>query len=46
MFDVLSDFLREKPETNQLLTADGRAFASYLTDNFEKLNMANKQLQG
>lgn len=46
LFDVLSDFLSDKPEMKHLLTVDGKAFMSYLADIFEKLNMLNKQLQG
>ncbi len=46
LFDIISDFLNGKPEMNLLLTVDGKAFVSYLTDIFEKLNMLNKQLQG
>ncbi|XP_036357568.1 MAM and LDL-receptor class A domain-containing protein 2-like [Octopus sinensis] len=46
LFEVLSDFLSDKPEMKHLLTIDGKAFVSYLTDSFEKLNMLNKQLQG
>lgn len=46
LFDVLSEFSRDKPEMKQLLTIDDKAFVSYLADIFEKLNMLNKQLQG
>ncbi|XP_026475540.1 protein ZBED8-like [Ctenocephalides felis] len=46
LFDVLSEFLNDKPEMKILLTIDGKAFVSYLTDIFEKLNILNKQLQG
>ncbi|XP_029641238.1 uncharacterized protein LOC115216179 [Octopus sinensis] len=46
LFDVLSDFLSDKLEMKHLLTVDGKAFVSYLTDIFGKLNMLNKQLQG
>ncbi|XP_014774615.2 SCAN domain-containing protein 3-like [Octopus bimaculoides] len=45
LFDV-SDFLSDKPEMKHLLTVDGKAFVSYLTDICEKLNMLNEQLQG
>ncbi|XP_029635067.1 SCAN domain-containing protein 3-like [Octopus sinensis] len=45
LFDVISDFLSDKPEMKHLLTVDGKAFVSYLTDIFEKLNMLNKKLQ-
>ena len=40
LFDELSDFLSDKPKT-----IDGKAFLSYLTDIFEKLNVLSKQLQ-
>lgn len=43
--DILAQFLNEKSKTKLLKTVDGQAFASYLTDVFEKLNMLNKQLQ-
>ncbi|GFX20645.1 protein FAM200A [Trichonephila clavipes] len=46
LFDILSDFLNDKPEMKHLLTIDGKAFVSYLTDIFEKLNILSKQLQG
>ncbi|XP_058019693.1 protein FAM200C-like isoform X3 [Ahaetulla prasina] len=46
LFDVLSDFLSDKPEMKHLLTTDGKAFVSYLADIFEKLDTLNKQLQG
>lgn len=46
LFDVLSEFLNDKPEMTLLKSVDGQAFVSYLTDIFEKLNMLNKQLQG
>lgn len=46
LFDVLGEFLRDKPEMKNLLTTDGKAFVSYLADIFEKLNVLNKQLQG
>ncbi|XP_026475534.1 protein ZBED8-like [Ctenocephalides felis] len=46
LFDVLSEFLNDKPEMKILLTIDGKAFVGYLTDIFEKLNILNKQLQG
>ena len=45
LFDELSDFLSDKPKIKHLLTIDGKAFLSYLTDIFEKLNVLNKQLQ-
>lgn len=46
LFDTLSDFLSDKPEMKYLLTIDGKVFASYLADIFEKLNILNKQRQG
>ena len=46
LFDWLSDFLSANPEMKHQLTIDGKAFLSYLTDIFEKLNVLNKQLQG
>ena len=46
LYNVLSDFLSDKPEMKHLQTVDGKAFVSYLTDIFEKLNLLNKQLQG
>lgn len=46
LYNVLSDVLSDKPEMNHLQTVDGKAFVSYLTDIFEKLNLLNKQLQG
>ena len=46
LFDTLSDILRDKPEMKYLLTIDGKAFVSYLTDIFKKFNKLNKQLQG
>ena len=46
LYDVLSDFLGDKSEMKRLLTVDCKAFVSYLTYIFEKLNMLNKQLQG
>ena len=46
LFNILSDFLNDKPEMKLLLTVDGKAFISYLAYIFEKLNMLNKQLQG
>lgn len=46
LFDILKEFLNDKPEMEQLQTVDGQAFISYLTDIFEKLNILNKQLQG
>lgn len=39
-------FLSDNPEMKHLLTIGDKAFVSYLTDIFEKLNMLNKQLQG
>jgi hypothetical protein len=45
-FDILTEFLNDKPEIKLLQTANGQAFVSYLTDIFKKLNMLNKQLQG
>ena len=35
-FDVLSDFLNDKPEMKHLLTADGKAVVSYLANIVEK----------
>jgi hypothetical protein len=46
LFDILSDFLSSRPDMKFLMTVDGRAFVSYLTDIFEKLNILNRQLQG
>ena len=46
LFYVLGDLLSDKAEMKHLLTVDGKAFVSYLTYIFEKLNMLNKQLQG
>jgi hypothetical protein len=46
LFDILSEFLNDKPEMKLLQKVDGQAFLSYLTDIFEKLNMLNKQLEG
>jgi hypothetical protein len=46
LFDILSEFLNDKPELELLQTVDGQAFVGYLTEIFEKLNMLNKQLQG
>ena len=46
LFDELSDLLSDKSEMKHLLTIDEKAFLSYLTDIFEKLNVLNKQLQG
>ena len=45
MFDTLSDFLSDKTEMQYLLTIDSKAYFSYLTDIFEKLNIFNKELQ-
>ena len=45
LFDVLSDFFSDKPELKHLLSADDKAFVSYLTYIFEKLNISIKQLQ-
>ena len=39
LFDVLSDFLSDKPEMKYLVSVDGKAFVSYLSDIFEKLNI-------
>jgi hypothetical protein len=46
LFDILSEFLNDKPEMKLLQTVDGEAFVSYLTDIFEEPSMLNKQLQG
>ena len=40
------EILSDKLEMKHLLTVDGKTFVNYLTDNFEKQNMSNKQLQG
>ncbi|XP_042909285.1 protein FAM200A-like [Parasteatoda tepidariorum] len=45
LFDILSDFLSDKPKMKYLLTVDDKAFVSYSADIFEKLNILNKQLQ-
>ena len=45
-FDILSEFLDDKPYMTLLLTVDGKAFVSYLSDIFEKLDVLNKKLQG
>ena len=45
-FDILSEFLDEKPCMILLLTVHGKALVSYLVDTFEKLNVLNKELQG
>ena len=44
LFDILSDFLNDKPEMKLLITVDGKAFVSYFADIFEILNMLNKLL--
>ena len=36
----------DKPEMKHLRTPHGKAFVNYLTDNFEKLNLLKKPLQG
>ncbi|XP_065671988.1 protein FAM200C-like [Hydra vulgaris] len=46
LFDTLSDFLSDKTEMQYLLTIDSKAYLSYLTDIFKKLNILNKELQG
>ena len=46
LYDVLSDLLGDKPEKKHLLTIDGKAVVSYLTDILEKMNMLSKQHQG
>lgn len=46
LFDNISEFLNDKPEMKHLLTINGKAYMSYLTDIFEKLNKLNKELQG
>ncbi|XP_042229496.1 SCAN domain-containing protein 3-like [Homarus americanus] len=46
LFDILSEFLDDKPYMTLLLTVDGKALVSYLADIFEKLNVLNKELQG
>ena len=45
LFDILSEFLDDKPYMTLLLTVDGKALVSYLADIFEKLNVLNKELQ-
>ncbi|XP_071041770.1 protein FAM200C-like [Parasteatoda tepidariorum] len=46
LFDILSDFLSDKPKMKYLSTIDDKAFVSYSVDIFEKLNILNKHLQG
>ena len=46
IYDVLSCFLSDRPRIKHLLTVDGKAFVSYSTNLFEKLNMLNKEFQG
>ncbi|XP_065668171.1 SCAN domain-containing protein 3-like [Hydra vulgaris] len=46
LFDTLSDFLSDKTEMQYLLTINSKAYLSYLTDIFEKLNILNKEIQG
>ncbi|XP_065652875.1 zinc finger BED domain-containing protein 5-like [Hydra vulgaris] len=46
LFDTLRNFLSDKTEMQHLLTIDFKAYLSYLTDIFEKLNILNKELQG
>ena len=46
LFDILSEFLDDKPYMTLFLTVDGNALVSYLADLFEKLNVLNKELQG
>ena len=46
MFDMLTEFLGDQEEIIFLSSVDGKAFVSYLTDIFEKLNILNCQLQG
>ena len=38
LFDILSDFLCDEPVVEHLLTADGKAFVSYLVDISMKNN--------
>ena len=45
-FDILSEFLDDKPYMTLLLTVDDKALVSYLADIFEILNDLNKELQG
>ncbi|XP_065675522.1 protein FAM200A-like [Hydra vulgaris] len=46
LFDTLSDFLSNEIEMQYLLTMDSKAYLSYLTNIFKKLNILNKELQG
>ena len=46
LFDILSQFLDDKPYMTLLLTVDGKALASCLANIFYKLNVLNKELQG
>ena len=46
LFDSIGSFFIDKEEMKFLLTTNGKAYASYLTDIFEKLNILNTQLQG
>ena len=46
LFDILRQFLDEEPYMTLLLTVDGEALVSYLTDILEKLDVLNEQLQG
>ena len=46
LFSTLSIFLKDKNEMKYLKTIQGKAYLSYLTDIFGKLNILNKQLQG
>ena len=46
LFEPLTEFLKDKSEMTLLMTTDGKAYVSYLTDIFEKLCSLNKQLQG
>ena len=45
LFDTLSDFLSDKTEMQYLLTIDSKAYLSYLTDIFEKLNILIKNIK-
>ena len=44
LYDVLSEFLRDKPEIKHFPTVEGKALVGYLT-SFFLLNMLNKQLR-
>ena len=46
LIDSVKEFLGETDDIEYLNTKRGRAYISYLTDIFEKLNVLNKELQG